>query len=153
VLAQLRERPVAAVQDQGNAVVLNEIAAARAAGVLPGRRFPEHGDPHRPTLEARARVAPALSALAQEQRRLARRHEPLRGILPERRARFGQVERAQLVAVEKAVGAGRFPLAAPLPLAPRQADGPQELLLPILYFDHAYCPSIVLARGLRGGVL
>ena len=82
----------------------------------------------------------ARLALAQQQRRLARGHQALRGVRAERRARVRQVERAQLVAVEEAVGACRLALAAPLPLAPRQADGPQELLLPILYFDQLTAP-------------
>ena len=45
-LAQLREHAVAAVQEQAEALVLDEVPRAGAAGVLPGGRFTEDRDPH-----------------------------------------------------------------------------------------------------------
>ena len=46
VLAELREHAIAAIQEQGVAVVLDEVAAASASDVRPSRRFSKHGDPH-----------------------------------------------------------------------------------------------------------
>ena len=43
-LAQLAEHAVAAVEQQPRAALLDQVAAASAAGVLPGRRLPQHGD-------------------------------------------------------------------------------------------------------------
>ena len=50
-------------------------------------------------------------ALAQKQGGLARRHEAGGSIGPERGARRIEIERAELMAVEKAIGAGRLALA------------------------------------------
>ena len=43
-LAELPEHPVAAVEQHVRVAVLDQVAAAGAAGVLPGRRLPEHRD-------------------------------------------------------------------------------------------------------------
>ena len=63
-------------------------------------------------------------ALADEECRLARRDEAARGVGPEGRAGRREVERAELVAVEEAVGAGRLSLAAALQLPLREANRP-----------------------------
>jgi hypothetical protein len=43
-LAELAEDSVAAVEQHLRLVGLDQIAAASSAGVLPGRRFAQHGD-------------------------------------------------------------------------------------------------------------
>ncbi len=45
-LAQLGEHAVAAVQEERSPALVHEVAAARAAGVGPGRRFAQDGDAH-----------------------------------------------------------------------------------------------------------
>jgi NhaP-type Na+/H+ or K+/H+ antiporter len=45
-VAQLGEDAVAAVEEQAGAMLLDEVAAASASGILPGRRLAQHGDPH-----------------------------------------------------------------------------------------------------------
>jgi hypothetical protein len=42
--AELGEDAVAAVQEQADALLLNEVSAAGAVGVLPGRGLPQDGD-------------------------------------------------------------------------------------------------------------
>jgi len=46
-LAQLREDPVAAIEQQPRRPLLDQVPATGAAGVLPRRRLAEHRDPHR----------------------------------------------------------------------------------------------------------
>jgi hypothetical protein len=45
---QLGEHAVAAVDQQARVALLDEVAAARAVGVLPGRRLTQDGDAHPP---------------------------------------------------------------------------------------------------------
>jgi hypothetical protein len=47
-LAQLREHAVAAVEQQDRVLLLDEVSAARAAGVRVGRRLPEDRQAHGP---------------------------------------------------------------------------------------------------------
>jgi hypothetical protein len=44
--AQLGEHAVAAVEEQADALLLDQVSGARAVRVLPGRRLAEHGDLH-----------------------------------------------------------------------------------------------------------
>jgi hypothetical protein len=46
VAAQLGEHPVAAVEQHGRAVLLQQVSRACPAGVLPGRRLPQDPQPH-----------------------------------------------------------------------------------------------------------
>ena len=61
---------------------------------------------------------------------------PVGRVRPERRARRFEIERAELVAVKEAVGAGRLALAARLQTPPGEPDGADPFLGSILFLKH-----------------
>ena len=64
VAAQLAEHAVAAVEQEADARLLDQVAGARAVGVLPRRRLPEHRDLHRPLrVDSLARTLPRMDRL------------------------------------------------------------------------------------------
>ena len=107
-LAQLREHAVAAVHQDHGVVLLDQVAGAGAAGVLPGRRLAEHGEPHERTLTGALRRSAAETRRPRWSARSGRRRRA--GARARGRARPGgrscrlvEVERAEHVLVEVAV--------------------------------------------------